>query len=182
LVSSKASKDAVMPTFARGFTLAEALIALSIIALLSGLAVPAFTRMIRHQQLNSASMELAAAFAYARQESITRRCPVLIDHPNGRWENGWRVFADVDNDGRLDRDEPLLKQARPLPAGIRISGNTPVRRYVRYTPTGATRLIGGGFQAGTLTLCHADGQQAVRKLILNAAGRMRRSRGEPGGC
>lgn len=171
-----------MTTFIRGFTLIEALVALAITALLLGLAVPAFTQLVHRQQLNTASNALAATFAYARQESITRQCPVLIKNLNGRWENGWRVFADLNGNGLLDEGEPLLRQASPLPAGVRISGNSPVRRYVRYTPSGSTHLVSGAFQAGTLTLCHADGQQAIKRLVLSATGRLRSSRGEPGGC
>jgi len=171
-----------MPILIRGFTLSEALVALALSALLLGLAVPAFTQLTHRQQLITASNDLLATFAYARQESITRRCPVLIDNLNGRWENGWRVFADSNGNGLLDEDESLLRQASPLPAGVRVSGNSPVRRYVRYTPSGSAKMQSGAWQAGTLTLCHADGQQAIRRLVLSATGRLRSSRGEPGGC
>ena len=76
---------------------------------------------------------------------------------------------------------------RPLaevetPGGIIIKGNSPVTRYLRYTPTGQTKRLGGAFQAGTLTLCHSSGNQPVRRLILNAAGRLRSAVDSPGNC
>ena len=43
-----------------------------------------------------------------------------------------------------------------------------------FVPTGATKLVGGGFQAGTLTVCWESGQTShARQIILNAAGRPR---------
>ena len=39
---------------------------------------------------------------------------------------------------------------------------------------GATKLVGGGFQAGTLTLCRQSGRAGEgRQIILNAVGRPR---------
>ncbi|WP_137887435.1 GspH/FimT family pseudopilin [Pseudomonas sp. 2FE] len=171
-----------MPILTRGFTLIEALVALAIIAILLGLGVPALTRLIHGQQLQTANHSLLAVFAYARGESIKRRCPVLIAAIDGQWENGWRVFADPNSNGQLDDAEPLLLVAAAPPAGVVIHGNTPVRHYIRYTPTGSAKMQSGAFQAGTLTLCHADEQQAIKRLVLSATGRLRSSRGQPGGC
>ena len=57
---------------------------------------------------------------------------------------------------------------------MRLSGNQNVSRYVSFTPTGATRLIGGGFQAGTLTVCRESAEAGeARQIILNAVGRPR---------
>ncbi|MOA67911.1 hypothetical protein D3C78_1952840 [compost metagenome] len=57
-----------------------------------------------------------------------------------------------------------------------------VSRYIRYTPTGEAKMHNGAFQAGTITLCHADGEQAIRKLILNPTGRLRTVKEAAGSC
>lgn len=165
-----------------GFTLVELLISLSILMLLTTIGVPGMQQLMGNQQLVSASNTLAANLALARSESIKRHQPVLVDNADGDWATGWRVFVDLNNNGQLDAGEPLLRQEQSLPKGVIAKGNTPVRRYVRYTPLGNAKLLGGAFQAGTLTLCHMTGEQAVRRLVLSASGRLRRARDEPDHC
>lgn len=171
-----------MAGIARGFTLIEALVALTLITLLVSLGVPAMTQFVRAHQLNSASLALLTSFSQARQASITRRVPVLVDNQGGNWSAGWRVFADQNNNARWDEGEEVLAEVGPQPDRLIIKGNAPVRRYVRYTPTGRTSMPNGAFQAGTLVLCHADGKLPARKLVISATGRVRRTKGPPGDC
>lgn len=179
--SRQKSTDA-MAGIPRGFTLIEALIALTLIILLISLGLPAMTEFIRAHQLNAASHALHISFNQARQASVTRRLPVLVDNQHGNWSSGWRIYADQNDNARWDEGEPILAEFGPQPKGVLIKGNSPVRRYVRYTPTGRTAMASGAFQAGTLVLCHADGKAPVRKLVINATGRVRRTQEPPGPC
>jgi type IV fimbrial biogenesis protein FimT len=166
----------------RGYTLIELLIALIMAAIVMGGALPAVKRWLDESKINSSRSELARSLMLARSESIKRRLPVLV-HSNGNdWNLGWQVFVDTNNNGVRNAEEPLLLQAAPADGALRIRGNTPVRRYVRYTPDGTAKLIGGAFQAGTLSLCHESGELAKRQLILNATGRLRQARGPAGTC
>ncbi len=166
----------------RGFTLIEAMVALAMLAILASIATPGFTQMIHAQQLRSASIDLALAFTTARHEAITRQRPVLIDNGDGEWANGWRIFVDQNTNGTLDAEELVLRTGDASADGVRISGNTPVSRYVRYMPSGLAQMQNGAFQAGTITMCHADGEQAIRKLILNPSGRLRTVKEAAGSC
>ena len=76
----------------------------------------------------------------------------------------------------------MLRSGDGVASGVRISGNTPVSRYVRYTPSGEAKMQNGAFQAGTITLCHSDSQQPVRRLILSATGRLRTVQEAAGSC
>ncbi|MFZ6048048.1 GspH/FimT family pseudopilin [Pseudomonas sp. CR3202] len=171
-----------MAGISRGFTLIEALVALTIITLLISVGVPAMTELIHSHQLRTASNTLHVSFNQARQASVTRRVPVLVDNQDEDWSSGWRVYADQNNNARWDEGEPVLAENGPQPQGLIIKGNAPVRRYVRYTPTGRTHMANGAFQAGTLVLCHSDGKAAVRKLVISATGRVRSTREPPGPC
>lgn len=166
----------------RGFTLLELLVSLTLLAILSGLAAPGLTQMRHSQQVQHASIDLATAFILARQEAITRQRPVIIDNLDDDWANGWQIFVDQDDDGGLDNSDPILLTSDSIARGVSISGNTPVSRYVRYVPTGEAQMQNGAFQAGTITLCHADGEQAIRKLVLSATGRLRTVKEAVGSC
>lgn len=166
----------------RGFTLIETMLALALLSMLVGIAIPAIRQMIHGQQLRQASTDLGMALILARQESIMRRHPVVLDNVDGEWSSGWRMFIDQNDNGALDAGELVLQTSDSIAEGVRIVGNTPVSRYVRYMPTGVAKLQSGAWQAGTITLCHSDGQQAVRKLVLSPAGRLRTVREAAGSC
>lgn len=166
----------------RGFTLLEALVTIALLAILGSMAAPGMAQMLKAQQLQYAVVDLGLALRQARHEAIARQRPVIVANRDGNWAHGWKIFVDLDSDGLPTTGEPELRINDSIASGIRISGNTPVSHYVRYMPTGEAKLQSGGFQAGTITLCHSDGQQAVRKLVLAPSGRMRTVTEAAGSC
>lgn len=71
----------------RGFTLIELLITVSIVAILSTIAVPSFSSFLAHQQLRSDLNEVVSLLSFARSEAIKRRNEVsaTIDLSNDTW-------------------------------------------------------------------------------------------------
>lgn len=166
----------------RGFTLVELMVTMAIMAVLVTIAAPSMSTMIESAKLSSASNGLLSHLRLARSEAIKRNSRVVLCKSSdgigcssaGGWEQGWMVFHDVNNNGTRDGTEMIIERELPLAASLRLTGNLNVARYVSYSPSGATKLVGGGFQAGTLTFCQrsAEGGEA-RQIILNAAGRPR---------
>lgn len=165
-----------------GFTLIELLVVVAIAAILVGVATPAMTSTVRSVKLSSASNDLLGALLMARSESIKRNIRVAVCKSadgnscalTGGWEQGWIVFQDTNNTGTHDGSEAVIAHQQAMSSDMRVTGNQSVARYVSYAPTGATKLAGGGFQAGTITLCRqsALGGEA-RQIILSSAGRPR---------
>jgi type IV fimbrial biogenesis protein FimT len=166
----------------QGLSLVEALMALAIVAGALRFAGPGMADVLQATRLAAASDEMLADLHLARMEAQKRnRRVALCKSEDGRhcsatgsWDQGWIVFHDENNNGVLDAGEELIARHDALPASLRLVGNTPVARYISYSALGASRLVGGGFQAGTLTLCRRSAEPTPsRQIILNAVGRPR---------
>jgi type IV fimbrial biogenesis protein FimT len=165
-----------------GFTLVELLVVFAIGALLLTVAAPAYGDWVAAYQLRNHAEQLAASMSRARSEAIRRGsrvnlCPAADLRrcaEAGGWSAGWLVYVDANRDGRIDDDEPVLRVERPAIPGISVQGNRPVESYVSFTSLGSARLLNGGLQMGTFTLCR-PGQQAL-KVVLANSGRVRLDR------
>ena len=175
----------------RGFTFVELLTVTAVAAVLLAVAVPALDALVDASRLSAASTELFADVVLTRSEAMKRRQKVVMcKSPDGSacsngggWEQGWIVFVDADDDARRDAGETVLRAQPSLDGSLRLTGSGSVGKYVGYAPTGSTRLAGGGFQAGTLTLCtRSVGPAGGRQIILSSSGRPRTQKVELASC
>jgi len=168
-----------MGTRTEGLTLLELVIALAIATTLLLLATPAYHSWIADMELRDRIEALVGAMSFARSEAIKQNsrvdlCPSddgLHCSTGGRWEAGWIMFADDNDNGERDADETILRvEAKSYP-GITVRGNRPVRDYVSYMSSGQTRMKSGALQMGTFTVCRS-GQKEVDVVLANG-GRVR---------
>ena len=88
-----------------GFSLLELMVVLSIIGILVSIAIPGFGYLAASTKVKGASTELYLALIRARSESVKRNRGVQVIATSGdetRWDEGWRVIADQNNDGDYD--------------------------------------------------------------------------------
>lgn len=159
----------------------EMLVVVAIAGVLLTIAVPAMTATRDSVKLGVASDAFLSGMYLARAEAISRTSTVVLCKSGngssctltGGWEQGWIVFRDDNSNGQRDDTEAIVAQG-VLPEGFKLTGNASVTKYVAFTPTGSAKLVGGGFQAGTLTLCkHSVSGGQARQIVLNVAGRVR---------
>ena len=113
-----------------GFTLLELMVVLSIIAILTMMAVPSLKQMIQSITISSAVNTFLADMRYARSESIRRGGGVVMcrsdapeatdpvcnaDSGPGRkgWVSGWIIYIDSNNNGKINPNE-LLRVQSPI--------------------------------------------------------------------
>ena len=158
------------------------MVTLSLTALSAAAGVPMLKDVANAMRLNSASEGYFHGLMLARSEAIKRGGRVVLCKSTdaatcttqGRWEQGWLVFHDVNNNAKLEAGEAVLARQEALPKGVRLIGNQPVASYVSYTSLGNTVTPGGGFQAGTFTLCNQSaGQTDGREIVIASSGRPR---------
>ncbi len=156
-----------------GFSLIEALVVFSIIALLSAIAIPNLSQIVTHSQIAATELKLRRSISAARNAAlssgeITTLCGGEHTSCEGSWERGYLLFVDNNNDGVLDAEEELLERSR-VPESIsidwRASGRAP---YLKFSPSGMAR------QFGRFHICHQkETVTESRGLVINRQGRVR---------
>ncbi|TDL96583.1 GspH/FimT family pseudopilin [Stutzerimonas sp. R40042] len=151
-----------------GFTLFELLITLSVLSVTLSIAVPQLRDSLVQAEVDSTSQQLLASISRTRHEAIKRNTFVVMS-ARGKWENGWEIFEDRNQNAVLDAGEAVLftyaKQSK-----IKIQGNNILSSYIGYGSTGRSRQASGAFLAGSLLIC---GTRRTKKIVVNAGGRIR---------
>lgn len=133
-------------THSAGFTIIELMVAISVLAVLLGLGVPAFNDMIRNTRIANQANAVVGALTYARGETATRGMPVSICAASSPertacvvasanttdWANGWIIFTDrAGTAGEIDvnsTDELLQAGDSPV-MGFTLSGSGSFVRF-----------------------------------------------------
>ena len=159
----------------RGFTLIEALIAMLLVALLLGVAVPAWTSASAATRAASARAALEGTLVRGTRHAIVTNTRVVVCpgaatgcRDTFDWSGGWIAWADIDGDRRRDPNETLLQRAPSLPRGVRLRSTTGRRRLVLRPH--------GGVAAGsnvTFTLCDSRGPDHATTLVMANSGTLR---------
>ncbi len=101
----------------RGLTMMELLITMSIVAILSAIAIPSFKYVTQSNRSSSEVNALLGDMRYARTEAVKEGLPVTVcSSKNGTsclnsidWSQGWIVFSDTNGDHIRNGNEPLLR-------------------------------------------------------------------------
>jgi type IV fimbrial biogenesis protein FimT len=125
-----------------GFTLIELMIALTILAILVGMAAPSFRELSRNNRVVAAQNDLVTAFNLARSEALKRGAPVTVcASVNGTacgaaadWASGWIVFDDrAGAAGTVNNGDTVLQRWGAVDGNIVFAATA---AFVQYQPTG----------------------------------------------
>lgn len=137
---------------ARGFTIIELMVTLTVFAVLVSLAVPSFTRMMLADRITAQTNELVMGLNAAKSEAIRLGQPVSLRarddaNPND-FHRGWSSFTDANADGVAEapatpEDGTVMRDT------LAAAGRTTVERVTRagtspaFTYDAATSSLGG---------------------------------------
>ena len=160
----------------KGFTLIELMVSVSILALLSIIALPTFNHLIIQTRVDSEITQLHRLLLTARNFSINSSfivtvCP--LDNTNvctTNWQNEISVFTDFDSDKVYEPllDEKIIRVKKAIKIGDTLEYGIG-RNGVIYAPTG--RLAGWGSN-GTFKYCPENESEYSRGIRIAVSGRL----------
>lgn len=99
---------------ARGFTLIELMIAITVAGVLVAVALPSFDTMVKSNCMTTSTNALITSIQGARSEAVKLKRSVILTALNAadstdenEWGTGWTVWQDADSDGSMDSGEEL---------------------------------------------------------------------------
>lgn len=122
-----------------GFTLTELLVVITIVGILTMVAIPSFTALSESQRAKNASFEMYALLSIARSEAIKRNTNIKIEPVmvGGVFDH---LEVTIVSDGTLLHSKPAPKKI-----GIEaLKANGTTLANVIYTRTGRTTADGAG--------------------------------------
>lgn len=149
-----------------GFTLIELLVTMVVIAVLAGLAAPAFAEMIAAQRRLDAAQQLASGLRTARLEAILRQEVTMLHAIDGQWAKGWRISLNPSGKGPGDESDTLLIERA-------YSGDTPIVGRLRGMPYVVFNRLGApSTYNGTLFICEKHKAISHHRVVLAVTGRV----------
>ena len=91
----------------KGFTLIELMVTISVVAIISAIAVPSFRDMVLENRLVAFSNDFTNTIALARNEALSRRSSVTISPVGAHWDSGWTVVSGGEQVGKVEALEQL---------------------------------------------------------------------------
>lgn len=137
-----------------GFTLVEMMVAIAVLAVLLGIAVPDLRNYLINSRLTAQINDLVADISLARSEAATRSARITIcssadletcSGEGDAWEGGRIVFVDTNANGDREATEQILKTTSSL-GGSRtlIASGFSNTNSISFRPYGGLQTATGG--------------------------------------
>jgi type IV fimbrial biogenesis protein FimT len=155
-------------SYQQGFTLVELVVTLALAAILTTLAIPSFSEVLRQWRRDSATRELTTSLQLARSESIKSSRQIVVCPST---DTGWIVFVDDSTsppNGAYDANERILKVVT-APSGIESIESSDEVESMQFLPNG---LMGSATTTLTITPSGATSDTKVDEITVSRVGRV----------
>jgi type IV fimbrial biogenesis protein FimT len=188
------NSDRIIATSLRptaGFTVIELIITVAVLAILVAVATPSFRELSLNNRTTSATNNLLADLALARNEAVKVARTGYVGAAGSGWSDGWAVWVDANGNGSQDADEPNLREQGPVDSEAISAENAFALRAVGGATAGTTAITRVGFgpmgqvrdpvDGARFAICRPDGdRQKSAGIRIDLSGRAQSMRGLDG--
>lgn len=160
----------------KGFTFTELIISVSILAILTAIAVPNFNEFVIKMRVDNEISQLHRMLLITRNTAINSGHKAILCPLNNslecttQWQNELSVFIDVNNNKMLDANEKISRVRAAITTGDKlIYGKT--RNKITFKPTGQL----SGLANGTFRYCPQSYKNNARGIVVARSGRVYQS-------
>lgn len=121
----------------RGYTLAEALVVITIIGLISGVSIPAFMNYLRANRIRSSASYFQTALRYARQRAVTKHTQTRVSFLPNTDPGQYTIWeGTLDSNGHLTAWTVVQPKVRYLDKGVTFANDASEPVADNYSGTG----------------------------------------------
>ncbi len=162
---------------AKGFTLIELMVTLSVAAILIAVAVPSFGLMISNNRISTSASAFNQTLNLARNEAVRRGTLVFVCRSNDQanctntpWDRGWLVWVDLDNSNNLNDPNEVIRVQGALSSVITMVQQAPAVAQFNYNTNGFLNILPGNLL--TFEVCDsARAGEIGRQIVIPAFGK-----------
>lgn len=144
----------------QGVTLIQLTGVLALLAILTQLAVPAYSDWREATQHAVVARELAQTLRSARTRALLGSQRVIVEPLGNDWGRGWQTVVGADR--KMLREHRLQ---RPLSITTNLT-------EVWFSPLGIPQRENGAFAGGTLQVCPTRSRNPPQRIVLAPSGRV----------
>jgi type IV fimbrial biogenesis protein FimT len=162
-----------------GYTIIELLVVLTLIAIITTMALPHFFALIDRWRVHQAITELQNVIRFAHAQAIRTRSRVIIQAKPGtcrslqgaqNWSCGLMVFLGINQTNTPDPNQPPLREVQPFHALTVMHFGARGNAYLSYGPLGAPIANPGRFEVYPAA---SPDSPAAQTICLSWGGRIR---------
>jgi prepilin-type N-terminal cleavage/methylation domain-containing protein len=152
----------MMKTKRGGFTMIELIVTMSVVAILTAIAIPSFVAISQGERRIAEVNDMVLALNYARSEAVKQNSPTGVSvTANGSWAGGWNVCCS--STGTAVNTLPAIDSRSTLSANL--AGTAPV--VVTFDSSGAQLPSTGTV---LFTFCDSRGAASATAVEVNPRG------------